>query len=63
MSYIKFIDSSKGKKILIYEDHKLIKDKEVDGISYWHCKFNDEKGCKSRITLVNNALKKQPKKS
>jgi hypothetical protein len=34
MSYIKFIDSSKGKKILIYEDHKLIKDKEVDGISY-----------------------------
>ncbi len=50
MSYIKFSDSSKWKKILIY-DHIFIKDKEVNGMSYCYCKFNSEKGCKSRITL------------
>jgi len=37
------------------------KEKQVNLTSYWSCQMKRTKGCKARIILDNNAIKKWPK--
>ncbi len=54
MSEIKFIESIRGKKILVFQDYMYEKNREVKNKSYWSCKMKRINGCQSIIHLENN---------
>jgi sarcosine oxidase delta subunit len=61
MSELSFIKSTKGEKMIVFQNYMFLKDKKRGNKSYYDCKWLPKNGCKARITLVDNKIVNTPK--
>jgi sarcosine oxidase delta subunit len=61
MSELSFIKSTKGEKMIVFQNYMFLKDKKRGNKSYYDCEWLPKNGCKARITLVDNKIVNTPK--